>query len=438
MTLSALLKQPVYADRFKAVLGERQPQFVSSLLNVGSTMKDVDPRSIIGAAMTAAALDLTIDKNLGFAWIVPFRDKKRNNVKIAQFQLGYRGAIQLAQRSGQYGGMNAVSINQEVFQGWDSLGEPILDWNNYDPAAETWGYFFGFSLVNGFTKRVVWTKAKVLEHARKYSQAFRSGSDIWREQFDSMALKTVISNTLRKWGPLSIQMQQGLKADSAVIRDIDAEPEYLDDDGVDKPELDHPEKVKQVASEASAETTTTAKTETKAPAKTEAKAESKPETKPEPKKEPVKVAEPATPAKQPENLVQAPINVAREVKHEPATEPAQGSLLPAETAQPERTEEQVLAEMGIAPEPQSEATVETPAPPLTEAQMQLKEQIEAYGCTFADLVDWGSTKPRTLFSSEKPPTFYHEVSDEIATRVLRSMKGVIAALQTWKKSKANK
>src|SRR5947207_812268 len=103
-TLQSLVKQPAYSERFRQVLGDRAPQFVSSLLQIGNSLYDVEPRSILAAAMTAAALDLPINPNLGFAWIVPY---KTGGVKVAQFQMGSKGFIQLALRTGQYRRMNA-------------------------------------------------------------------------------------------------------------------------------------------------------------------------------------------------------------------------------------------------------------------------------------------------------------------------------------------
>ncbi len=189
-------------------------------------MPDVEPKSIIGSAMIAACLDLPIEKSLGFAWIVPY---KKGDQKLAQFQIGFRGYIQLAQRTGYYAGMNACPVNAEAFKGRDNLGEPIIDWDLLDETKPAVGYFFGFKMVNGFTKGTYWTKAKVEAHARKYSQAFRSSYDSpWKSHFDKMALKTVISNELSDWGIMSVQFQLARKADQGVTKDIDAEVEYID------------------------------------------------------------------------------------------------------------------------------------------------------------------------------------------------------------------
>lgn len=225
VTLKSLLAKPDYQARFKEVLGEKAQQFCTSLINVGNTMLDCDPHSIIQSSMIAAALDLPIDKNLGFSWIVPY---KRNDEKLAQFQIGYKGFVQLALRSGQYKRMNARSVNAEVFVKWDEVGEPVLDWEKMDESKPVAGYVFAFQLVNGFTKVCYWPKKRIEEHAKRYSQAYRKGYESpWKSNFDGMALKTVVKNELAKWGILSIQMQEAATKDQAVV-EVDGTVTFAD------------------------------------------------------------------------------------------------------------------------------------------------------------------------------------------------------------------
>lgn len=224
-TLSDLLKTPAYAQRFREVLKDRSDQFISSVLSVGNTMPDVEPRSIIASAMNAAALNLPVNKNLGFAWIVPY---KKGGVKVAQFQMGYKGFIQLALRTGTYERLNAKPINQEAFAGFDSVGEPIIHWEKIDETKPTIGYVVAWKLVNGFTKVCYWDKAKVEAHAQRYSESYKGGFDSpWKSDFDKMAMKTVIKNELSRWGILSIELERALKTDQAVIKE-DGEPEFID------------------------------------------------------------------------------------------------------------------------------------------------------------------------------------------------------------------
>lgn len=234
VTVRSLIAQPAIAARFKEVLKDKAEQFASSLINISNGMKDVEPHSVIQSAMVAAALDLPIDRNLGFAWIVPFKNKGQ---KMAQFQMGFKGFIQLALRSGQYKRMNARAINAEALDGFDEVGEPKIDWTKINETKPTAGYVFAFQLVNGFTKCAYWSKQRVEEHAKRYSQSFRGGYDSpWKTHFDEMALKTVIKNELPKWGIMSIQMQKAVETDQGVIT-VDGEVEFLDN----QPEVKAPD-----------------------------------------------------------------------------------------------------------------------------------------------------------------------------------------------------
>lgn len=224
-TLSDLLKTPAYAQRFREVLKDRSDQFISSVLSVGNTMPDVEPKSIIASAMNAAAMNLPVNKNLGFAWIVPY---KKDGRKLAQFQVGAKGYIQLALRTSQYERMNAKPINQEAFGGFDSVGEPVIHWEKIDEAKPIIGYAFAWKLTNGFTKVCYWTKAKVEAHAQRYSQSYKSGFESpWKTHFDDMALKSIIKNELSRWGILSIELERAFKTDQAVLKE-DGEPDYID------------------------------------------------------------------------------------------------------------------------------------------------------------------------------------------------------------------
>jgi recombination protein RecT len=226
-TLKSILRDEGYQNRFKELLGARSAQFVSSVLSVGTSLgADCDPNSIIASAMTAATLDLPVDKNLGFAWIVPY---KKGDRKLAQFQMGYKGYIQLGLRTGQYERMNARVINAEAFQGWDEVGEPVIDWSQIDESKPSVGYVFAFKLVNGFTKIAFWPKERVEAHAKKYSQSYKGNYDSpWKSNFDSMALKTVVKNELAKWGIMSIEMLKAIKHDQATKQSLEDEPEFPD------------------------------------------------------------------------------------------------------------------------------------------------------------------------------------------------------------------
>jgi recombination protein RecT len=228
------LALPAYKDRFTEVLGKRAPQFLAAITAVSQmpTLKDAEPRSVIASAMVAATLDLPVNPTLGQAYIVAYRDN--TGTSIAQFQIGYKGIIQLALRSGQYRRMNAGPVNAEVFAGYDMVGEPSLDWSKFDPTAEVGGYFCAFELLNGFTKVVYWSKVQVENHARRFSKAFSKGfkSSPWFSDFDGMGTKTVVKNALTKWGVLSVEMQKAVVHDQGAQTDVDADVKYVD--GEDK------------------------------------------------------------------------------------------------------------------------------------------------------------------------------------------------------------
>jgi recombination protein RecT len=226
-TVKDYLALPDYKLRFQEVLGQRAPQFMSALVSLAgqSHLANCDPKSIIASAMVAATLDLPIEKSLGFAHVVPYGG-------VAQFQMAAKGYIQLALRSAQYQRMNAKPINAEAFGGYDEVGEPKILWEKLDETMPIVGYAVAWKLLNGFTKVAYWPKAKVEDHARRFSKAYKAQrqDSPWFSNFDKMAIKTVVMNELRSWGVLSVQMQTALKHDMGAQKDIDSEVDYIDID----------------------------------------------------------------------------------------------------------------------------------------------------------------------------------------------------------------
>ncbi len=221
------LSLPAYKARFGEVLGSRAPQFMASLISLTNdqNLARCEPKSVIASAMIAAVLDFPIEKSLGFAHIVPYGN-------VAQFQMAAKGYVQLALRSGQYQRLNAKSVNAEAFGGFDEVGEPRILWEMLDDTKPAVGYVVAWKLINGFTKVAYWSKAKIEDHASRFSQAYkkRRMDSPWFTNFDKMALKTVVMNELRSWGVLSVQMQTAMKHDMAAHTDVDAEPQYIDAD----------------------------------------------------------------------------------------------------------------------------------------------------------------------------------------------------------------
>ncbi|MGK4178847.1 recombinase RecT [Lapidilactobacillus dextrinicus] len=232
-----LLETPTMKNKFQDVLNDRAPQFMSSLTNISQDqgLRNVDQMSIISSAMIAATLNLPIEKNLGYAYIVPYKGQ-------GQFQMGYKGYIQLAQRSGQYKSLNAIAVYADEFKSWNPLTEELNYTPNFhdrDPKEQPVGYCTYFKLINGFEKFVYWTREQVDQHRRKFSKM--SGGEkpkgVWADQYDAMALKTVIKNLLSKWGPLTVDMQKAIVSDDTTpendtqLKDVtpDEQPTSIDD-----------------------------------------------------------------------------------------------------------------------------------------------------------------------------------------------------------------
>lgn len=211
LSLSSYLDTPKIKQRFEEVLGKKAPQFCSSLLtlyNNDDLLKKCNPQTLVPEAMKAATLDLPIEKNLGYAWIVPYKGQ-------AQFQIGYKGYIQLALRSAQYKHINAVHIREGELIDWNPLTEEIQIDFNKRKSEQIIGYAGYFELINGFKKTVYWSKEEIETHKRKFSK-----SDFgWKNNYDAMALKTVLRNMLGKWGILSVDMQQAYSMDEVQYED---------------------------------------------------------------------------------------------------------------------------------------------------------------------------------------------------------------------------
>ena len=215
------VKQLVQNDKVKGmianVLHERAPQFATSIVSIvnsNRSLENVDQMSVIQSAMVAATLDLPIDQNLGYVWLVPYKGK-------AQAQIGYKGYIQLAQRSGQYRAMNAVTVHEGELTSWNPLTEEI----GYDPTKRTSdnviGYIGYFKLLNGFEKTVYWSREQIEAHRQRFSKA--GGNSPWASDFDAMALKTVLKSMLTKWGPMSTQLAEAVSKDEAEPENVNVE-----------------------------------------------------------------------------------------------------------------------------------------------------------------------------------------------------------------------
>lgn len=253
MTVDGLLKMPNIKQKFMDVWNNPQManSFVSTVISVtngNAQLRQADPMSIVSAAMVAATLQLQINPTLGFAYIVPYG-------RSAQFQIGYKGLLQLCQRSGQF----RKIITQPVCEGEPVKVDPFMEEYVFDrkqrKSNKVIGYMARYELLNGFMKTAYWTKEEVEAHARKFSKAFANGwTSPWKSDFDAMALKTVLKSVL-KFAPMNVEMTMVRTFDQAIIKpsaniqdgdyeeiNIDAfTPEYVDND--------HDEAAKQTIAE---------------------------------------------------------------------------------------------------------------------------------------------------------------------------------------------
>ncbi|NQO27228.1 recombinase RecT [Streptococcus suis] len=228
MTPQQAFNSTAVLEKFRSVLNGRETQFVTSLLSIinsNNYLAKATNTSIMNAAMKAATLNLPIEPSLGMAYVVPYnRSEKQGNtwVKIneAQFQMGYRGFIQLAQRSGQIRNINCDIVYKEEFLRYDKVYGTLHLTDEQVDSGEVIGYFASLELINGFRKMIFWKKEKVIAHAQKYSKTydkntgdFKPGTP-WNVEFDAMAQKTLIKELLSKYAPLSVELQEAIMADN--------------------------------------------------------------------------------------------------------------------------------------------------------------------------------------------------------------------------------
>lgn len=259
-----LTKDAIKNQINKVVGGKNGQRFISAIVsayNTNPTLQECTNQSILSAALLGESLQLSPSPQLGHYYMVPFNNTK-TGVKEAQFQMGYKGYIQLAIRSGQYKRLNVVAIKEGELEYFDPLNEDIKvnlmvdDWDKREEA-ETIGYYAMFELVNGFRKTMYWSKAQMLAHADKYAPAFYKDagkvntkygekqrvsyadyydprdswmySSFWYKNFDGMAYKTMLRQLISKWGVMSIDLQKAFEGDMATL-DAEGHPTYVEND----------------------------------------------------------------------------------------------------------------------------------------------------------------------------------------------------------------
>ena len=245
--IAGYLTQEAVRQNIEGIVGAKDSQrFISSIVSsvqTNPTLAECTNSSILSAALLGQSLNLPQSPQLSYFYIVPYNNKKKVKdsqgketeitVKEGVFQLGYRGYIQLAMRSGQYQKIQCTEIREGELKSYNPITEefefePIL---NYEERGKkpVVGYYGSFVLVNGFKKEIYWDKARMEAHAKKYSASYRKGwnSSFWSSDFDEMAKKTILRQLLSKWGVMSVDLEKAYNGDMAVI-DENGMPDYID------------------------------------------------------------------------------------------------------------------------------------------------------------------------------------------------------------------
>jgi recombination protein RecT len=234
--LKGLMNSDYVKRRFMEVMGVKSAAFIASILNAAQKNPDLarcEPQSVLSAAMVAATLDLPIDSNLGFSAIIPYNTKMKDVngreywAYLAQFQIMYKGFIQLALRSGQYKNINIGPIYEDEFESCDIITgdihiHPVAGgFREQEDLTKIIGYIAFFRLLNGFERMEYWSVKKIEAHGQRYSKSYNNKNGLWKKDPHAMYAKTVLKNTLSKWGIMSVTMQGAMTADQAVIKEFD-------------------------------------------------------------------------------------------------------------------------------------------------------------------------------------------------------------------------
>lgn len=233
--LKGMLSAEGTKKRFFEILGNKSAGFISSVINVvnsSSALQEANPNTVLMSAAIAATLDLPINPNLGFAAIVPYKEKGQ---PVAQFQMMWRGFVQLAQRSGQYRTLHTTEVYEGEIKSQNRFTGDIVFDPNGRKSDVVIGYVAYISLINGFEKYFYMTKEECEKHAKRYSKTYQRGYGKWKDDFDAMAKKTVLKLLISKYGIMSVDMQKAVEFDQSTVQgDInnieDAVPEYIDNE----------------------------------------------------------------------------------------------------------------------------------------------------------------------------------------------------------------
>lgn len=271
-TFSVFMGSDAIKNKINQIVGGKNGQrFITSIISAVSTnpaLSECEHSTILSSALLGESLGLSPSPQLGQYYMVPFKDKKRD-CKVATFQLGYKGYIQLAIRSGYYKKLNVLPIKEGELINFNPLEEEIncilIEDDDAREKAQTIGYYAMFEYENGFKKSMYWSKKKMMAHADRYSQAFNAKSyellqngkipedemwkysSFWYKSFDEMAMKTMLRQLISKWGIMSIEMQTAFEKDNAFI-DENGNAEFIEQE-VEEPQYTVNEETGEVSTD---------------------------------------------------------------------------------------------------------------------------------------------------------------------------------------------
>lgn len=229
-TPAQLMQSIVNAEGSKALLEnslkENSGAFAASVIDLYASdtyLQNCAPQAVFAEVLKAVSLKLPINKQLGFAYIIPRRD---HGVWKPVFQLGYKGYIQLCMRTGAYRYINAGPVYEGELISVDKLSGSV-DLGGDAESDIVIGYFAYMETLNGFQKCLYWSKEKLLRHAERYSDSYKSGNKIWKDNFEEMAVKTVLRYLLSHWGVMSTEMETALAADTESAQSVPASAEPI-------------------------------------------------------------------------------------------------------------------------------------------------------------------------------------------------------------------
>jgi recombination protein RecT len=224
LTVAKYIQNPNVSSRITELLKGKASQFTTSLIaaaNNDSKLAECDPVTVVNAALIAAAMDLPVNNNLGYVYLIPYKDNK-TGTSYCQLQFGYKGYVQLAMRSGQFKTLNVTDVREGEILSNDLLtGDIKFEWKTDREKLKIVGYVAYMELVNGFEKMLYMTSEQMNLHGKKYSQTFKKGYGKWTEEFDAMSKKTVLKLLLSKYAPMTIDMQKAQLADQSIVTDND-------------------------------------------------------------------------------------------------------------------------------------------------------------------------------------------------------------------------